>query len=492
MPRWRSFVHTLALGELDIISQEGPRRQVDEPNFRVRKQEWETTRTLPTAIDLFSCALALGRVDEVRGAAEQILSSDRPELDLARDFASRILDDSSASADSNYIMEQPTESGLRNQIHEARFLLREYPHNVVLWVDMSRYYDTLGFWDQAERCIDIALRLAPANRFVLRSGSRLFVHHNKFSRAHALLSSCSGIRNDPWLLAAEIALASVRNKTSKLVKHARRMTGSAKYHPFHLSELSSALATLEVEAGNIRRCRSLVGQSLETPSENAIAQAAWIQRQFGAMSLDEQYASKLADSFEANAWNFYRRSEWNLALENSQKWLADQPFSSRPAILGSYLASVAMGSYGRAASIARAGRMANPNDFTLLNNLVFSLCKDEKCSEADEYADLVDENSLSPDDMTVWLATRGLLAFRAGNIQNGKSQYETAIRRAALAKDDLRWALASLFYIQELFLVERADALEELGKIESKCAQMMMPEVAALLARTKALASESM
>jgi hypothetical protein len=171
-------------------------------------------------------------------------------------------------------------------------------------------------------------------------------------------------------LAAEIATAAANGKSSRNIKFARRVLELQRHTPFHLSELASALGTLESLSGNIKKGRQLINLSLEQPAENSIAQAAWLERNVGAF-LTRRSGS--TGSFEANAWFAWSNSEWDKALHQALLWQADQPFSSRPAILGSHLASTVIEHYDLAVAFADQGLLSNPDDFSLQNNLVFAL-----------------------------------------------------------------------------------------------------------------------
>ena len=77
-------------------------------------------------------------------------------------------------------------------------------------------------------------------------------------------------------------------------------------------------------------------------------------------------------NFEAQAWNSFQAGASEDALANSKSWLVDQPFSRRPAILGSYIASSLLEDYRAAVEITEKSLLPNPNDPILLNNLAFA------------------------------------------------------------------------------------------------------------------------
>ena len=53
----------------------------------------------------------------------------------------------------------------------------------------------------------VALQLAPTNRHVLRSASRLFLHLDDSERAYDIIAQSDATVDDPWLIAAELSFA---------------------------------------------------------------------------------------------------------------------------------------------------------------------------------------------------------------------------------------------------------------------------------------------
>ena len=217
---------------------------------------------------------------------------------------------------------------------------------------MAHEYTVLGNFERAVDAIEMALRLAGSNRFVLRCPSRFYIHSGDPARGHRLLSGNDMTAHDPWLLAAEIAAAAAARRTSRLIRRARRWVDSEKTVPLHVSELAGALATLNFEAGTTKLARKLLRRSLNTPTENAIAQAAWMERHFIGIQIE---SSLLARSHEAKAWATFQGANWERSIVAARSWLLDQPFSSRPAIFGSYVSAIVLGDYEQSARFAEQG-----------------------------------------------------------------------------------------------------------------------------------------
>ena len=206
-----------------------------------------------------------------------------------REIATRALRQNDATRTVPILPQRKEPSALQAQVRAFRQLLRIEPRDPVTWVDLSRVYAVLGLHDQAARSMNIALHLAGDNRFVLRSASRLWIHMGDADRAHEIIARAERTPNDPWLLAAEIATGSAAGKTPRFTKAATRCLADTRFGLTHLSELASAVATLQLSAGRIKKMRSLFAMSLYNPTENSVAQAAWASRQIPAVRFDDRY-----------------------------------------------------------------------------------------------------------------------------------------------------------------------------------------------------------
>jgi tetratricopeptide (TPR) repeat protein len=217
------------------------------------------------------------------------------------------------------------------------------------------------------------------------------------------------------------------------IKHARKMLESGRFSPFQLSELASALGTLEAASGNRKSSRLLIGQSLQQPSENSVAQAAWLSRNAGIAT---PAAMDVSQSAEAVAWEAFRTGDWNRSLDGTQKWLADQPFSSRPAIHGSLIASAIFENYDQAVEFAQSGLLSNLDDVSLYNNLAFALAQQGAVEQAKKVLRKVDEGSLLPSQLIYIFATFGLIEFRSGHPEQGRALYRRSLETARAIKEE--------------------------------------------------------
>jgi len=253
-------------------------------------------------------------------------------------------------------------------ISNLKSRVRGYPHNPILWMDLAFYYSAIGQIESASHAVEVSLSLNRDNRYLLRSASRFYIHVGSPDKGLYYVRQSSLIRQDPWLVAAEIAISDSIGKPSKQIKLGKRMMESAAFPKLHLSELASAMGTIELKSGAKRKGRKLFDLALEDPTENALAQATSMQDEIGDLG-ERLNPEALSQSFEADARIKFNEQDFEGSIEATKKWFAYQPFSSRPAVTGSYIASVALERFEEAIKIAKMGLLSSPREFFLINNL---------------------------------------------------------------------------------------------------------------------------
>lgn len=442
IPRWREFSTTQSMGELRP-STFTERTSNGQSGLLRLVRDWQENRSFSFAADLVASAIVLGKQTEARDAAQFILDQASERFPVARAAAARILGVRPLH-DERSVPNGDSVTTAHSRIHLIKRRLSDEPYDPFLWVDLAYLYTALGAVSQATRAIKIALAQAPDNRFVLRAASRFFVHADQLDVAHDLLRNATVANHDPWVVASEIAVASAAKRSSRLVRLAQNMLDRQRFSPFHCSELCSALGVLEVDAGNIKRARKYFRASLEDPAENAIAQAAWMRRRVAELQFSDLLPSIESQSPEALTWVQYQEANWKDTVGEARRWQNDQPFSARPAILASYIATIALGEHGQAIAAASQGLIANPNDFGLLNNLCYARAQLNLLADAQEAFGKIHVDSLSSHQRIVWTATKGLLEFRSGRITEGRLLYSKAIAAAQSIRQNKLHALAAL------------------------------------------------
>ena len=386
-------------------------------------REWRENRTLSFARQLVGAAIVHKRHDEAREAANLILVSDGV-TGPARRLAEIVVGRSQTSTPTNR---------LNVFIRNARRKTRALPRNPFPWVDLALGYTILGKQREARRALLIAIRIAPNNRFVLRAAVRFFVHEEESDMAHDILLRCDLTKSDPWLLASEVAVASLSERRPKLIRTARRLISQQAHHEDHLNELVGALGTVEFESGSDRIARQLFKRALRNPNENVVAQARWAVQQGLTIEMPS-YTIELPKAFEVRAWNDLYLKKWESSVQNSKEWLNYQQFASSPALLGSYVSAVALEDHSTAIEIINDGLRANPSNPMLLNNLAYSLASQGKYRQAERALKSI--RASSDESIQVYkTATKGLLHFRRDAVSLGRNYYTESAHKARQVGD---------------------------------------------------------
>ncbi|KQX55440.1 hypothetical protein ASE71_19600 [Ensifer sp. Root954] len=312
-----------------------------------------------------------------------------------------------------------------NLIRLFRNELRLNPRNSVAHVELARSWATTGKPEKARDHFRIALSLAPTSRFVLRAAARFFVHLGTPEYAWRVMKDAA--KYDPWVAAASISVAQLTNlpmpRSRELVGMIERVAD-----PQQTSELAAALATAELEAGNVKRAKKLFRESALAPTDNVVAQLEWAWNRHGITFDNALLQKELA--FEARAAHLAKDEQWSGVVDACEMWLQDEPFSVRPAFEGGFVASELLHDTQKALEFVRRGLLANPYDPGLLNNYAFFLAHQGDLDAAGRTLAqarklVIEQRSLISID-----ATQGFIEFRRGNHDAGAQLYGVAIDRA--------------------------------------------------------------
>lgn len=464
IPRWRQLDRT-ATHELISFPSQGGKTIDGESEIREKLELWRETKSLSDAIEVVTAAIVLGHHSAARSAANLILDSGTP-YQVLRDVATLV-------AKSMVQDSEPFQDTLDNQIESLQpqlALLRrrwhEFPRNALFLVEASRLYLINSQAEQAVRSMEIALKLEPESRFVLRSAARLFVNQEHFDRAHDIVRKAEAVKFDPWLLAPEMALSALAGRTSNYVKVGINILANEGLPRIQFSELASALGTIELESGAIKKARRLFEYSIATPTDNSLAQVEWAQSFDKRLKVKKkEFSKQVPNSAEAKALNARRRQDWGEVTKNCIDWFRDEPFSNRPMGLASYVAAALMDDYALSEHLCRRGLRTNPGNYGLRNNLVVALANQSKTQDSiTEFEKVVKPNE-SDDSFPSYLATKGLLEFRKGNFDAGRNLYDSAIIVAEGQKRKDVASLADVFKLrEELKLKPNEDVKRELVK----------------------------
>jgi tetratricopeptide (TPR) repeat protein len=455
VPRLRSFASAASLGELASI-ESAPESPVSSEVALDLLEDWEREPGVSVAADLVASALAVGNKEAAREAAKFLLScQDVPPL--ARGMAGVYLGEINPEEISPGVRAIHAEqfSALDmfgDQIRRTRQQLNLYPADAILWTNLATLYVSQGQRRQAERAIRIALALAPQNRFVLRSAARMLLHLGKCEEAHSVLLRSDSLKGDPWVLSAEISVAATNDRISEHIKLAERVLDKSRFSPSDMSELAAELATVRALDGDVWAAKKHLRRAMEQPCENTWAQAAWLARIPGMPAV----SVKSTISHEANALLNRQSGKLRLCMLQTQEWLNDQPFSRRPAQMGSFLATrIDRDEVG--IRFAEQGLRVNPKDPILLNNLAFSAARFGDIQKAKASLRRISLSDMEVSDRSVLTATEGLIAYRENDLMRGRDLYRRAIEDFR-QKKDVREVVAQAYQALEEYRAHTADA----------------------------------
>lgn len=420
VPRWRPWWVTAHLGLADArdTTREVPRPDTQTVDDRLG--DWTRHPDAFHAGDLLGTAFGMGCAERAYGAAEHVLQSDRDIPKPLCVLAERIVRGEKALPPSPLDLDAAARHA---RVHLLKSRLRIWPTDALAQVDLAREYTILGQRQKAVRPVTTALALAPTSPFVIRSAARFFLNDGDHDQALNVVRRAPNLASDPWLLAAEVAISAAIGRGTRYGRVARSLLSRGAFSPKHLSELACAMATIELESGNRRMARKLFVAGLESPTENAAAQAEWAFSEIENLDVATQVVPER--SYEAEALSHLGHGDWNQAVENARLWRLDEPFSARAAYFGSWTASVVRDDAELALQFADLGLSTKPKDKLLLNNKAVALALLGRLNEARQAIRSISVAELDGMQAT-YVATQGMLEYRFGRPETGRILYERA------------------------------------------------------------------
>lgn len=464
LPRWRTAAAAVALGELrtPVI----PTPPVRAVHFEELLAEWRREPTVETAAELVSSGWALNRLAEVDPAARLLERDGADATPLLRDLSRLALVHLLQPGNAKETPPQSANSlpQVFARIAVLKRRTRRTQRNPIAWMDLAHAHTIVGQHEKASSAVRVALALAPENRFVLRSAARYFVHAHDIERAVSILRKASSIRTDPWIMSAEIAVSTVAGKPAQSYKRARTIIEADSLDPWHTGELHGAFGTLALIDRGVGKARKFFVKSLRNPTENAIAQAQWAANGNVALEIPERLLTQ-ARAFEAVALKARKDRRWQDALTACRRWSEMEPTSSRPLVMGAFIAEVALNDGHAALEFTNRLLVTMPSDDIALNNHIVALAYAGRQQEAEEYFVRLSGRSLTEEHSIVRRATEGLVAFRGGNLESGQRLYLEAFDRAVALSDRRLSALVIWHLLREA-------ARAGLPEIEETCAEL--------------------
>jgi len=457
----------------------------------MRVREWRQENDLAAAEELIAAAVVSRCPDfqeDVRAAARLVLD-DPHSLTGSRDLANSLLGEHRDEPDP---MPDETKK-MHLEIARRKRLFRIYPRDALLLTETALLYTNLGLNASAKNLLKAAAALAPNNRYVLRSLTRFWVHQAEPDRALHFLSKSAATKRDPWLLAAQLAAEDVAEKKLTNWREAKRILGAEQFSDFELTELAAAFATLQLQAGSHKLARKMFRKSLAEPTENVVAQAQWASRRDPTINVSHELTAKAS---EALAWEKLVTGRWQEVISASRSWHDIEPFSIRPAVMGSFVAVAHIGDGIIGEEFARRGLIANRGSAVLHNNLAVSLAMQGLVEEAKSELANVKPSAETREEI-VNLATRGLIEMRSGNLEAGADLYHKSINLAISLRDAHLWCRACAHFAYECARYNKRDLANitaTIMKVYNRLgdqSKIGLNDVPAILARAEKLQSAS-
>jgi tetratricopeptide (TPR) repeat protein len=290
----------------------------------------------------------------------------------------------------------------------------------------------------------------------------MFLHLHQPDVAHDFLRKSQATRHDPWLTAAEIAIASYREKTPQLFKTGLSLIDSGNWRPHQTNELAAAIGTHLLNDGYHKRGKRMMLLGLADPTGNTLAQAEWVTAKFGETLLEASTLKSSTDANEARTFRFYRTGLYAKSLESATDWLDEEPFLNRAYIAATAAANM-MEDYTRTLEFADAGLKFDPISPFILQNKIYALA----CSGSMDDAERILESVPQHDGAEyVAEANRGLIAFRRSQLDVGVRHYRAAISGFKKTQNIDQECTALAYLAREAVRAEMSTAIEVLREAE--------------------------
>lgn len=473
VPRWRNSTAAAASKDFQALRSAHRVRPVNPALLQIQSSELAEAPDLGRAAELLATAMRLGESGHARTAAQFIFKRRAEAPGVLVTVATSVLEGVQMPLLTEHIASDAV------AVARLRDLLKYRPRSANLWVDLARHQAALGETTKAQKSMHVALALAPDHRWVLRSASRLFLHAEEPLLAHRLLAQHPRTKTDPWLIAAEIASAQIAQRPPAFVRKARDMLRPHILSPSHVSELAAAVATLDLEGGARKNARKLLKLALQDPTENALAQVEWADRDFHDGLELESVIHRTPDAFEARCWVRYSQGQIEDALTDARSWLLDEPYATRPVGMVCYLASF-LDDYDAVIDAATEAIERHPSEVLHRNNLIYALLSQGTFFDGISYESAVGHveflrRQLGTKDVDAVhsKANLGLLFYRLGRPEDGRRLYEMAVAAGEALGNHLMGAHAAVMNGREAILARAAwatEALEAARKLTKRVA----------------------
>ncbi len=445
LPLWRSYEDTASAKELDFTGRVA--LPVKFERYSMFREAWRAKHTIMTAADLINAAVVSGNQQQfdVLVAAEYLLQHQEDCSPIALDVARSIVEFDKPLRTNTLVKETTFDNlakeliaGLQKQENDIKAmigLLRNQVHkhcnNPIVYCELARCYTNLGLDEKAEQYMNYAIYLAPSSRYISRSAARFFVHIGDFDRAKRILIANGRVNSDPWVMAAEIAVETVMERSSRYIKIGRQLVLSGNVSAFSSSELCFAICNEDRINGKRKDARKMFERGIIDPNDNCLAQAEFFAKEDLNINLDLTTYKSLAHKNEADTRKALSLCDYEAAFISSMKWMQDYRFEHRPIEFAFGISCDYLKKYDYAIAIVKSFIKYNPKDPAAINNLVYALGLSDRVDEAEKELLKIDlkpyKDGGNTNNSICLVATCGLIEYRKGNIESGRELYNASI-----------------------------------------------------------------
>lgn len=465
IPRWRSISSTLELAEASFgLGKRSQEVTLDEARFQRAVQLWREFKTTGHLGDVLAYAISPSFNDMLKEVARDALAHSNNVTEPQKSIINALLSEGSEEPappsrdDSEMVCNRDT----RAQVSQMRNLLRINPANPLLLLDFAQFELAAGKTKKAERTLLSALSLSPNSRVILRTLSRFYVHTDRADEAHRLISRHARTEIDPWLMAAEIALASAAKTPAKFVSLGRRFIVDRAARNADLSELAGAIGGEDLGSGNVKRARDMFRIALLAPNDNVVAQTITEHSKL-LVDLSQPIQRKVVlGASEAKTLLAWNSLNTGAAEDAALLWHREEPFSSRPLQFLTTLYAIE-NRLDWTENLARRGLIANPRDPSLMASLSYALAGAGKLAEAEA----VERKLASIGDskyIAIATATRGLIAMKRGLLDVADTEYNDACEKFSKLKMPAVQAICLAYYARSAADAKHPDAATVLSR----------------------------
>jgi len=446
IPRCLDYATISSLGLLRALRQHeikiGPESQVSNAAIK-----WQKDPNIYTAVDLLAEALIIKdfESEDAKRAARYLLNQYKTTSPIINELATHFLQQPLINI--AHLLDVSEPQNRYTNIANLKKSVRFYHRNPIAWCDMAINYATLGQMDKSRSAIEVALNLAPNNRFILRSAASCFVHFKEYDRASHLLSHSPLYNVDPWITSAGIAIAESADIPTKSIKKAKVLVEDDNLTQFSRSELSVSIGTKEMKNGAEKLAKTYMHQGIIDPTENALAQAEWMSSQLNAdIGNFSNLGNKVPASYEAIARHLFYKEDFKNSLTSAKQWCSYEPLSSMPFVFSTYITSLCFDDEPESLRILTSVLPLHKTDSDFMNNYICSLAQTGDIEAAIKNFMNMDLRNLRDHQILVLTATQGLLCFRTDNAEKGRELYLEAIRGFERIQDP-RSATVAAYYL---------------------------------------------